>query len=48
MPIVDIPEFNKEKPDEAQLAEWEATLWEKGYLIIPNALPRWADPSDRG
>ena len=40
MPEVDIPEFNTTKPAEAQLAQWEATLWETGYLIIPDALPQ--------
>src|SRR5687768_2659064 len=37
--VIDIPEFNTTKPSEEQLSEWEATLWDKGYLIIPNALP---------
>ena len=37
--VIDIPELNTTKPGEAQLAEWEATLWDKGYLVIPNALP---------
>ena len=36
--VIDIPELNTTKPGEEQLAEWEATLWDKGYLIIPNAL----------
>ena len=40
MPIVDIPEFNTEKPGETQLAAWESALWEKGYVVIPNALPQ--------
>lgn len=39
MPTVDIPAFNTEKPGEEQLSEWESALWEKGYLLIPNALP---------
>jgi hypothetical protein len=39
VPLVEIPEFHTEKPSESQLAEWEAQLWDKGYLIIPNALP---------
>ena len=37
--VIDIPQFNTTRPGEDQLAEWEATLWDKGYLIIPNALP---------
>ena len=36
---IDIPELNATPASEPQLAEWEATLWDKGYLIIPNALP---------
>ena len=40
VPIVDIPELNNEKPAETQLAEWEAQLWDRGYLMIPKALPQ--------
>lgn len=39
MPKVAIPPFNTVKPEESQLVQWEATLWDKGYIVIPNALP---------
>lgn len=39
MSVISIPEFNTIRPDEVQLAEWEAALNDVGYLIIPNALP---------
>ena len=40
MKPVTIPKFHKEKPPESQLAEWAATIMDKGYLVIPGALPR--------
>jgi len=39
MPIIDIPEFYTAQPTETQLDAWEAQLWDKGYVVIPNALP---------
>jgi phytanoyl-CoA dioxygenase PhyH len=36
---IHIPPLNTAEPGEAQLAQWEAQLWDKGYLVIPNALP---------
>ena len=39
MPIVEVPSFNTEKPEDHLLEAWELQLIEKGYLVIPNALP---------
>lgn len=39
MHATEVPEFFTAKPPEAQLAQWEATLWDQGYLVIPDALP---------
>jgi hypothetical protein len=39
---ITIPPLHTERPTDAELARWESTLWETGYLIIPDALPREA------
>lgn len=39
MPVATIPPFHTTKPSQENLAQWEAQLWDRGYLIIPNALP---------
>ena len=39
MPIIEIPEFYTKAPTQEQVSQWEATLWEDGLVIIPNALP---------
>jgi len=36
---IPVPPFNTQRPSETQLAEWERTLWDRGYLLIENALP---------
>ncbi|MBI2192134.1 MAG: phytanoyl-CoA dioxygenase family protein [Planctomycetes bacterium] len=38
MPVVPVPKFHTDKPREELLTSWETTLWEQGYLVIPNAL----------
>ncbi|MBI4558590.1 MAG: phytanoyl-CoA dioxygenase family protein [Candidatus Hydrogenedentes bacterium] len=37
--VVDIPPLGTARPSDAQLAAWEAQLWEEGYLVLPGALP---------
>ena len=39
MPIVEIPAFHTDLPTERQLADWESQLVDRGYLVIPDALP---------
>ena len=39
MPVAEIPEFHTQQPSEEQLSAWESQIIDKGYIIIPNALP---------
>jgi hypothetical protein len=40
MAVTEIPPFHTDKPSEDQLAAWEAQVYDKGYVIIPDALPQ--------
>ena len=37
---IPMPKFVTDTPTEAQLAEWEKSFWNEGYIVIKNALPK--------